>query len=78
MASSQHSQFVVFSWTPDGRALIGTDPPAATTSSQTSDREGLTARLRRLGGRFDTPIFYLLLLAIAGFALGYAVQVLPV
>jgi len=77
MTPSQRNQFVVFSWTPEGRALIGMDPPAPTLGSQTAVEEGLVARLRRLGGRFETPIFYLLLLAISGFALGYAVQVLP-
>jgi hypothetical protein len=77
MAPSQPGQFVVFSWTPEGRALIAVDPPAPAVDSQTVAEEGLRSRLRRLGGRFETPIFYLLLLAISGFALGYAVEVLP-
>jgi hypothetical protein len=77
MAPSKRNQFVVFSWTPEGRAVIGMDPSAPPVGSQTVAEEGPWARLRRLGGRFDTPFFYLLLLAISGFALGYAVQVLP-
>jgi hypothetical protein len=64
----QTGTFVVFSWTPEGRALISAPAAAA---------ERPLTRLRRLGGRFDAPLYYLLLLAIAGFALGYAVQVLP-
>ena len=74
MAPDKRGVVVVFSWSPEGRSLISVTPETpAQPPPMASPRDECRTRLRRLNGWITD----LVLLAIAGFALGYAIRLLP-